>query len=127
MSGGSAFIRSHDRIIIDTATSLHGAMMFEMNKGGPSTQQQYGNANGALSAMVRTLRDEKKKEIIILAQEKLILPNEDWVSEDVDEDTGVMTTVDLSPVQPALSFRCLMSLLACTLHMLTVRWLVGSG
>jgi len=97
MSGGSAFIRSHDRIIIDTATSLHGAMMFEMNKGGPSTQQQYGNANGALSAMVRTLRDEKKKEIIILAQEKLILPNEDWVSEDVDEDTGVMTTVDLSP------------------------------
>lgn len=95
MSG--AFVRSHQRIILDTATSLHGAMMFEMNKGGPSSQAQYGTANNALAALVRTLRDEKGKQSIILAQEKLIMPDEDWVSDDVDEDTSVMTTVDLSP------------------------------
>lgn len=95
MSG--AFVRSHDRIILDTVTSLHASMLFEMNRGGPSSQAQYGTANSALLALVRTLRDEKSKQSIILAQEKLILPNEDWQSEDLDEDTGVMTTVDLSP------------------------------
>lgn len=45
---------------------------------------------------MRTLRDEKKTTII-LAQEKLILPNEDWAPEDEDEDAAVQTTVDLSP------------------------------
>jgi hypothetical protein len=97
MGHGSAFLRSHTRIVMDTATALHADMMFAMNKGGPSTQAQYGTANSAILAVVRTLRDEKQKQTIILAQEKLILPNEDWVSEDDDEDTGVMTTVDLSP------------------------------
>lgn len=95
MSG--AFIRSHERIILDTATSLHATMLFEMTRGGGASQAQYGTANSALLALIRTLRDEKSKQSIILAQEKLILPNEDWVSEDTDEDTGVMTTVDLSP------------------------------
>lgn len=92
-----AFLRSHTRIVLDTATALHASMLFEMGKGGPNTQAQYGTANSALAALVRTLRDHKDKQNIILAQEKLILPNEDWVSEDDDEDTGVMTTVDLSP------------------------------
>lgn len=92
-----SFLRSHDRIIMDTATSLHATFMFEMNKGGPSTQAQYGTANSALLSIVRQLRDESSKQCIILAQEKLILPNEDWASEDADEDTGVMTTIDLSP------------------------------
>lgn len=91
------FLRSHTRIIVDTATALHASMMFDMNKGAGSTQAQYGVANNALIAIVRTLRDEKAKENIILCQEKLILPDEDWAPEDVDEDTGVMTTVDLSP------------------------------
>lgn len=92
-----AFVRSHTRIVIDTATALHASMLFEMAKGGPNTQAQYGTANSALLGIVRNLRDEKAKQTIILAQEKLILPNEDWISEDDDEDTGVMTTVDLSP------------------------------
>lgn len=92
-----SFIRSHDRIIMDTATSLHATMLFEMTKGGAASQSQYGTANSALLSIVRTLRDEPAKECILLAQEKLILPNEDWASEDVEEDTGVMTTVDLSP------------------------------
>lgn len=91
-----AFLKSHDRIILDTATALHASMLFEMAKGGPNTQAQYGTANNALATLIRTLRDEKKTTIV-LAQEKLILPNEDWAPEDDDEDAGVMTTVDLSP------------------------------
>lgn len=90
------FLRKHDRIIIDTATSLHGAFLQELSGGGQTTQAHYGIANNSLASILRTLRDEKK-EIIVLAQEKLILPNDEWVSEDTDEDTGVMTTVDLSP------------------------------
>lgn len=97
LMNGGAFLRSHTRIVLDTATALHASMMFAMNNGAGSTQAQYGVANNALIALVRTLRDHRDKQNIILAQEKLILPNEDWVSEDVDEDTGVMTTVDLSP------------------------------
>lgn len=97
MSGSSAFLRSHTRIVMDTATALHATMLFEMTRGGGASQAQYGTANSALLAIVRNLRDEKSKQTILLAQEKLILPNEDWVSEDDDEDTGVMTTVDLSP------------------------------
>jgi len=91
------FLRSHTRILVDTATALHADMMFEMNRGTGSTQAQYGVANSAVLALVRQLRNEKAKQSIIIAQEKLILPNEDWMSEDDDEDTGVMTTVDLSP------------------------------
>lgn len=100
-----AFLRSHTRIIVDTATALHATMLFEMNKGGGSTQAQYGVANNALIALVRALRDEKAKQSIILAQEKLIMPGqglgsdgkEEWTPEDADEDMTVMTTVDLSP------------------------------
>lgn len=91
------FLRSHDRIILDTATSLHATMLFDMTHGAGASQAQYGVANSALLAIVRQLRNEKAKQSIVLAQEKLILPNEDWISEDTDEDTGVMTTVDLSP------------------------------
>jgi len=100
-----AFLRSHTRIIMDTATALHGTMMFDMNKGGGSTQAQYGVANNALLALVRTLRSEKAKQSIILAQEKLIMPGqglgsdgkEEWSPEDEDEDMVVMTTVDVPP------------------------------
>lgn len=92
------FLKRHDRIIIDTATSLFTQHFLPEASGGKAASQaNYGTATNALATLLRTLRDEKGKEIIVLAQEKLILPNEDWASEDVDEDTGVMTTVDLSP------------------------------
>lgn len=91
------FLKSHDRIILDTATSLHATMLFDMTKGGGATQAQYGVANSALLAIVRQMRNESGKQCIILCQEKLILPNEDWSSEDEDEDAAVQTTVDLSP------------------------------
>jgi hypothetical protein len=105
MNPTGSFLRSHTRIVLDTATSLHATMMFDMNKGGPSSQAQYGSANNALIAIVRTLRDQKSTQSIILAQEKLIMPGqglgsdgkEEWSPEDDEEDMTVMTTVDLSP------------------------------
>lgn len=105
MGHGSAFLRSHTRIVLDTANAMHATFMYEMNKGGPSTQAQYGAANGSLLAIVRNLRDEKAKQSIILAHERLIMPGqglgsdgkEEWTPEDEDEDMVVMTTVDLSP------------------------------
>lgn len=77
LMNGGAFMRSHTRIIVDTTTALHGDMMFQMSKGGPSTQAQYGVANSALAALVRTLRDHPKHENILLSQEKLIMPGQE--------------------------------------------------
>jgi hypothetical protein len=99
-----SFIRSHERILLDTATALQASMLFEIGKGGGNSQAQYGVVNNAVAALVRTLRDEKKQTIVI-AQEKLIMPGqglgsdgkESWSPEDDDEDMTVMTTVDLSP------------------------------
>jgi hypothetical protein len=92
----SRFLAQHERIVVDTATSLHGIFLTEASRGGPASQQAYGTANNALATLLRTLRDEKK-EVIVLAQERLIVPSEDWAPEDDDEDAAVMTTVDLSP------------------------------
>jgi len=91
----SAFIRKHDRIVIDTATSLHNVFLMEAGKGQAS-QQAYGVANNGLATLLRTLREDAK-EVIVTAQEKLIIPNDEWSPEDDDEDASVMTTVDLSP------------------------------
>lgn len=105
MGHGSAFLRSHTRIVVDTVTALHAAVLFDMTRGGGASQSQYGVANAAVLALVRTLRDEKAKQSIILAQEKLIMPGQglgsdgkqEWSPEDDDEDMMVQTTVDLSP------------------------------
>lgn len=89
-----SFLKKHKRIVVDTATSLHAVFLTEASGGKPASQAHYGAANNAMATLLRSIRGN---EVIVLAQEKLILPNEDWASEDVDEDTGVMTTVDLSP------------------------------
>lgn len=94
-----AFLTKHERIVVDTATSLHGGFLEESAASGGFTtprKQDYGTANSNLSSLLRTLRNSKK-EVIVLAQEKMILPNEDWASEDEDEEEAVQVTVDLSP------------------------------
>lgn len=97
LMNNSAFWRSHTRVILDTATALQAGLLFEMGKGGGNSQAQYGIVNNAIAALVRTMRSQKSVENIVLCQEKLIIPNEDWAPEDDDEDAAVMTTVDLSP------------------------------
>ncbi len=94
-----AWLTKHERIVVDTATSLHGGFLEEAaGAAGFATprKQDYGTANSQLASLLRTLRNSKK-EVIVLAQEKMILPNEDWMSEDDDEDEAVQVTVDLSP------------------------------
>lgn len=101
----SSFIAKHQRFVIDTATSLHALFQME-SAGGPGAQirkQDFGVANNALATLLRTLRDSKKT-VIVLAQERLIVPGqglgadgkEEWTPEDEDEDSMAMTTVDLS-------------------------------
>ena len=100
-----AFLSKHQRFVIDTATSLH-ALFQQESAGGPGAQirkQDFGTANNALATLVRTLR-YSKKDVIVLAQERLIVPGqglgadgkEEWTPEDEDEDSMAMTTVDLS-------------------------------
>lgn len=101
----SIFLAKHERFVIDTATSLH--LLFQQESaGGPGAQirkQDFGTANNGLATLLRTLRDSKKT-VIVVAQERLILPGQglgedgkqEWNPEDDDEEQGVMTTVDLS-------------------------------
>jgi hypothetical protein len=100
-----SFLAKHQRFVIDTATSLHTLFQQE-SAGGPGAQvrkQDFGTANNGLATLIRTLRDSKK-DVIILAQERLIVPGQglgtdgkdEWTPEDEDEDTGAVTTVDLS-------------------------------
>lgn len=101
----SAFLAKHQRFVIDTASSLHQLFQQESagGPGAPIRKQDFGNANNGLATLLRTLRDSKK-DVIVLAQERLILPGQglgddgkqEWTPEDEDEEQGVMTTVDLS-------------------------------
>lgn len=101
----SSFLSKHKRFVVDTATSLHTLFQQE-SAGGPGAQvrkQDFGTANNALATLIRTLRDSKR-EVIVLAQERLIVPGQglgadgkdEWIPEDEDEDSMAMTTVDLS-------------------------------
>lgn len=101
----SAFLAKHSRFVVDTATSLHTLMKQEA-AGGPGSlvrKQDFGVANDQLATLIRTLADTGKT-VIVLAQERLILPGtglgkegkEEWSPEDIDEEQGAMTTVDLS-------------------------------
>lgn len=91
-----SFLKKHDRIVIDTATSLYDAFLYECSGGKPPRQQDYGSAAAGFSTLLRALRSSDK-EIIVLCQEKMIMPTEDWISDDDDEETTASVTVDLPP------------------------------
>ena len=91
-----AFLKKHSRIVVDTATSLYDAFLSECAGGRPPSQQNYGQANTGFAAFLRALR-QADKEIIVLCQEKMVMPTEDWVSDDDDEETTASVTVDLPP------------------------------
>ncbi|AXQ52898.1 AAA-ATPase [Microbacterium phage Neferthena] len=101
----STFLAKHQRFVVDTATSLHTLFQQE-SAGGPGAQirkQDFGVANNGLATLIRTLRDSGK-DVIVLAQERFILPGQglgadgksEWTPEDEDEDQNAMITVDLS-------------------------------
>ena len=91
-----AFLKKHNRIVVDTATSLYDAFLAEAAGGRPPRQQDYGQVNTGFATLLRTLR-QADKEIIVLCQERMIMPTEDWVSDDEDEETTASVTVDLPP------------------------------
>lgn len=88
------FLKNHDRIIIDTATAFYENMLFEANMGKTPTLQSRGIVNNAFATLLRSLKVEGK-EIIVLAQERMVQPTEDWMSDDDDEETAASVTVDL--------------------------------
>lgn len=90
----STAARSASRIVIDTASSLYAEILNELAGGGTPTLQQRGIANTEFATLLRELRNTKK-DVIVLAQEKIILPTEDWVSDDDDEEVTASVTVDL--------------------------------
>lgn len=89
-----AFVQKNSRIVIDTATSLYAELLSEIAGGGTPSLQHRGMANNEFSLLLRGLRNSKK-EIIVLAQEKMVMPTEDWVSDDDDEDITASVTADL--------------------------------
>lgn len=90
------FLKRHTRIIVDTVTSLYESFLLEASDGKTPSRNNYGQANNALSGFIRALRIEDK-EVIILGQEKLVFPDEEWTSDDVDEESPVSVSIDLPP------------------------------
>lgn len=84
----------YSRIVIDTATSLYAEILSEIAGGGTPTLQHRGVANNEFALLMRALRNSKK-EVIILAQEKMVMPTEDWTADDDDEEQTASVTADL--------------------------------
>lgn len=91
-----SFLKAYDRIIIDTATSLYDAFLMEITGGRAPSQSSYGQANTGMSQLIRGLRIQEK-QVIILCQEKMVLPDDDWMSDDDDEEVSASVTTDLPP------------------------------
>lgn len=87
-------VRASSRIVIDTASSLYAEILGELAGGGTPSLQQRGIANNEFSLLLRSFRNQKK-DIIVVAQEKMIMPTEDWTSDDDDEEVSASVTADL--------------------------------
>lgn len=88
------FLKNHDRVIIDTATAFYESMLVEANGGKTPTLQSRGVVNNGFATLLRSLKQEGK-EIIVLCQERMVMPTEDWISDDDEEETAASVTVDL--------------------------------
>jgi len=91
----TSFLNKHSRFVVDTATSLYSEFLSEISGGSTPSLNQRGIANNGFSALLRALRNTDK-EVLILAQEKLVMPSEDWSPEDDDEEQAAAVQPDLS-------------------------------
>ena len=89
-----AFLQKHKRIVIDTGTALYQDMLLEISGGGAPSLQHRGLANNAFATLMRAMRGPEV-EAIVTCQERMILPTEDWSSDDDDEDITASVTADL--------------------------------
>ncbi len=90
----AASLKKHKRFVIDTGTALYANMLSEIAQGGTPSLNQRGVANNGFATLLRTLRDSEK-EVIVLCQERMVMPTEDWAPEDEDEDQTASVTPDL--------------------------------
>ena len=99
-------------------------MLHAMSGGKTPTLSMWGAANQALATLIRGLKGEGRK-VIILCQEKLVAPTEDWVSEDDDEEVIASVTLDL----PQGAARSLITMSDCIgrLYIANVKWQVPSA
>ena len=92
MSG--SFLKKHELIVIDTATALYDQMLYEANGGKTPSLQSRGAVNNAFATLLRTLKGEGR-DVIVVCQEKMVQPTEDWVAEDDEEEQTASVSVDL--------------------------------
>lgn len=91
---GSSFLNKHDLIVIDTATALYDLMLTEANGGKTPSLQSRGVVNNSFATLLRALKGNGR-DVIVLCQEKMVQPTEDWVSEDDEEEQTASVSVDL--------------------------------
>lgn len=92
MSG--SFLKKHELIVIDTATALYDQMLYEANGGKTPSLQSRGAVNNAFATLLRTLKGDSR-DVIVVCQEKMVQPTEDWVAEDDEEEQTASVSVDL--------------------------------
>lgn len=90
----TSFIKKHDRIVIDTATQFYEDILAELSGGKNPSLSVRGSANNIFSQFLRYLRDSNK-EVVVLCQERIVAPTEDWVPDDSEEEQVASVTVDL--------------------------------
>ena len=90
----SSFLKKHDLIVIDTATALYDLMLTEANGGKTPSLQSRGVVNNSFATLLRTLKGNGR-DVIVLCQEKMVQPTEDWVAEDDEEEQTASVSVDL--------------------------------
>lgn len=92
MSG--SFLKKHELIVIDTATALYDQMLYEANGGKTPSLQSRGAVNNAFATLLRSLKGDGR-DVIVVCQEKMVQPTEDWVAEDDEEEQTASVSVDL--------------------------------
>ena len=92
MSG--SFLKKHELIVIDTATALYDQMLYEANGGKTPSLQSRGAVNNAFATLLRSLKGGGR-DVIVVCQEKMVQPTEDWVAEDDEEEQTASVSVDL--------------------------------
>lgn len=89
-------LRPFRRIVVDTATSLYESLLMEAAGGRTPNQGTYGQANTTLGQILRQLRSTRA-DVIIICQEKVVKPTEDWAPEDDEEESVASVAPDLPP------------------------------
>ncbi len=89
-------LRPFRRVVVDTATSLYESLLLEAAGGRTPNQGTYGQANTTLGQILRQLRSTRA-DVIIICQEKVVKPTEDWAPEDDEEESVASVTPDLPP------------------------------